>query len=60
MLLGDSKRVTDAEYYIGLAAKWILAPILAVIAWPYTLLVITLSWRRERRKARNKRAREMH
>ena len=56
LLLGDKEHAKDAEYYIGLAAKWIFAPILAVIAWPYALLVITLSWRRERRKARNKQA----
>jgi len=56
LLLGDRERVKDVEYYIGLAAKWIFAPTLAVIAWPYALLVLTLNWRRERRKKRNKQA----
>jgi len=59
LLLGDREPKKNADYYIGMAAKLIFAPILAVIAWPYVLLVLTLSWRRERRKKRNKQAREI-
>jgi len=45
----------DTDYWIELAARLIIGPIVVVMAWPYALLFFGLNWRRERRKKRLKR-----
>ena len=53
-LLTNSAPQKDFDYYLEALARWVIAPFLAVIAWPYALLVLGLSLRRERRNALNR------
>jgi len=54
-LLPTQPRPKDLDYYLYQSVRLFIAPVSVIIGWPYALLYILLDWRRERRRARNKR-----